>query len=57
MISVGMSFPILVQREYKVSAHPFTIGINPISELRRNIRGYQTTGPLPTTADPYDYYE
>ena len=34
-----------------------SIGINPISELRRNIRGYQTTGPLPTTADPYDYYE
>ena len=23
-ISVGMSFPILVQREYKMSAHPFT---------------------------------
>lgn len=34
-----------------------SIGINPISELQRNIRGYQTTGPLPTTTDPYDYYE
>lgn len=34
-----------------------SIGINPLSELRRNIRGYQTTGALPTTSGPYDFYE
>lgn len=34
-----------------------SIGINPLSELRRNIRGYQTTGPLPGATGPYDFYE
>lgn len=34
-----------------------SIGINPITELRRNIRGYQATGPLPSATGPYDYYD
>ncbi|MDO5531020.1 MAG: LPS-assembly protein LptD [Sutterella sp.] len=34
-----------------------SIGINPLNELRRNIRGYQSTNPLPTATGPYDYYD
>lgn len=34
-----------------------SIGINPIAELRRNIRGYQAEGPMPVSTDPYDHYE
>ncbi len=34
-----------------------SIGTSPISELRRNIRGYQTRETLPITPGAYDYYE
>ncbi len=34
-----------------------SIGTSPLSELRRNIRGYQTRETLAATPDPYDYYE
>lgn len=34
-----------------------SIGVNPIAELRRNIRGYHAEGPMPVSTDPYDYYE
>lgn len=34
-----------------------SIGTNPISELRRNIRGYQTRETVIGAPNPYDYYE
>ena len=34
-----------------------SIGNNPLSELQRNIKGYQTRTSAPMTSAPYDYYE
>ena len=34
-----------------------SIGTSPLSELRRNIKGYQTATPVPDTIGQYDYYE
>ncbi|MFU0841914.1 MAG: LPS-assembly protein LptD [Burkholderia sp.] len=34
-----------------------SIGTSPISELRSNIRGYQSTETVPSTIGQYDYYE
>lgn len=34
-----------------------SIGTSPLSELRRNIRGYQTRENMPLSSSPYDYYE
>ena len=34
-----------------------SIGTNPLSELQRNIKGYQTTTRVPDKIGQYDYYE
>ena len=34
-----------------------SIGVSPLSELRRNIKAYQTRDTIPGMSDPYDYYE
>ena len=34
-----------------------SVGTNPLSELQRNIKGYQTRSVSPSITAPYDYYE
>ena len=34
-----------------------SIGTSPLSELRRNIKSYQTRDTVPGITSPYDYYE
>lgn len=34
-----------------------SIGVSPLSELRRSIKAYQTRDSIPGMSDPYDYYE
>lgn len=34
-----------------------SIGVSPLSELRRSIKAYQTRDTIPGMSDPYDYYE